>query len=107
MPAESFWVGSASYHRLFRLAIADLLHESSLKSGKVVGQKRKLVFTHITISLVLPNPTCNKFDLVFITDKLADMEGDVSEIKLGDASCAAPFTWRLPSYVCRLPDSSM
>ncbi|KAJ2930562.1 hypothetical protein H1R20_g6550, partial [Candolleomyces eurysporus] len=38
-----------------------------------------------------------KFDLNSITEKLADMEGedDVPQIKLGDASCAAPFTSKL------------
>lgn len=38
-----------------------------------------------------------KFDLASITDKLAEMEGedDVPKIKLGDASCAAPFTSKL------------
>lgn len=38
-----------------------------------------------------------KFDLSAITDKMAEMEGDddVPKIKLGDASCAAPFTSKL------------
>ncbi|KAF5366234.1 hypothetical protein D9758_005764 [Tetrapyrgos nigripes] len=38
-----------------------------------------------------------KFDLAGITDKLAEMEGEdeVPKIKLGDASCAAPFTSKL------------
>jgi len=38
-----------------------------------------------------------RFDLAAITDKLAEMEGEdeVPKIKLGDASCAAPFTSKL------------
>ncbi|OBZ78195.1 Manganese-transporting ATPase 4 [Grifola frondosa] len=38
-----------------------------------------------------------KFDLASITDKLAEMESEdeVPKIKLGDASCAAPFTSKL------------
>ncbi|KAG5635407.1 hypothetical protein H0H81_011385 [Sphagnurus paluster] len=38
-----------------------------------------------------------KFNLAAITDKMAEMEGeeDVPKIKLGDASCAAPFTSKL------------
>ncbi|CAG8545371.1 10752_t:CDS:10, partial [Acaulospora colombiana] len=38
-----------------------------------------------------------KFDMASITDKLADMEDDNEppKIKLGDASCAAPFTSKL------------
>lgn len=38
-----------------------------------------------------------QFDLASITEKMADMEDETEppKIKLGDASCAAPFTSKL------------
>lgn len=41
--------------------------------------------------------TVVQFDLASITDKLSEMEDEdeVPKIKLGDASCAAPFTSKL------------
>jgi cation-transporting ATPase 13A1 len=65
------------------------------------------VSTHNQISnpvlmLFLPLP---QFDLASITDKMAEMEGEdeVPKIKLGDASCAAPFTSKLSHVASSKP----